>query len=57
MINYKVLNLHVSQKNMHLIPSLKKLQLIHKKSRAEVVLMLLTYYEYGVLDKNDLEST
>jgi len=42
---------------MHLIPSLKKLQLIHKKSRAEVVLMLLTYYEYGVLDKNDLEST
>jgi hypothetical protein len=57
MINYKVLNLHVSQKNMHLISSLNKLQLIHKKSRAEVVLMLLTYYEYGVLDKNELEST
>ena len=49
MVNTKVLSMHVSKKNIHLIPSLNKLQILHNMSRAEVVLMLLHYYEFGTL--------
>ena len=51
MVNTKVLSMHVSKKNMHLIPSLNKLQILHNMSRAEVVLMLLHYYELGTIDE------
>jgi hypothetical protein len=48
---------YFSEENTSVLKAINKLQIHWNCSRSTVLRRLITYYEYGVLDKNELEST